>query len=105
MLLFILGLIIGCLIDRIWKVRKHEQLDKKLNFIDHYHWGLISVLGYIFTDMELLLGIGTAFIIQEIYQKEMFAYGHPYFKKVTYIGIGLTVLAILSWYVTEFILA
>ena len=110
--LYSIGLIIAFILDAIW--RKYfwgtfevfllkTRLDKYselyfLAMLEHYHWGLLSIILYLLFNNDVLLGVGTGLVITEALQSKPFAIGSGLFLESTIIGlieVAIIVLLIL----------
>jgi len=69
-----------------------------LSFIEHYHWGLVSLIAgrYSKKGEPYLDGFGAGLIVGESTQANPFGIGKPTFGASTALGIALTTLLALS---------
>jgi hypothetical protein len=98
---WMIGVLAGFLLDRLWWELGLDKRDAKVAFLEHYHWGLVCWIVSFFTPYPIsatLLGIGLALIIAEWSQTHPFAYGSDHFIPSTVIGaILMTILLILAF--------
>jgi hypothetical protein len=110
MILFLLGLLLGLVLDRVWWEGKFDKYEKGVEELEHYHWGLVSwILAYL-TPLwlsQVLWGLGAALVLAEWAQVgewengnvwrrgHPFAYGSNHFKASTAIGVALSIVLIL----------
>ena len=96
--LFVVGFIIGIIIDAVWWNINYSKYEKGLEIHEHYHIGIeIGIIGVLLTSVVPILstismGIMIAFILKESSQDHPFALKSGHFKKSSYIGIGLFIL-------------
>jgi len=100
----VLGFLFITLIDRIWFRIDYKKVEKGLEVMEHYHYGLLLfALAPFFIEYSLitsfgLLGMGTAFIYHESKQRNFFAHKSVHFKNSTIIGLSLTGLAAFLYF-------
>jgi Na+/melibiose symporter-like transporter len=109
MILFLLGLLLGLVLDRAWWEGKFSKYEKGVEELEHYHWGLLSwILAYL-TPLwlsQVLWGLGAALVLAEWAQVgewengrwrrgHPFAYGSNHFKVSTAIGAGLAIALLI----------
>jgi hypothetical protein len=109
MILFLLGLLLGLVLDRVWWEGKFNKYEKGVEELEHYHWGLLSwILAYL-TPLwlsQVLWGLGAALVLAEWAQVgewengewrrgHPFAYGSNHFRVSTAIGVALAVVLVL----------
>jgi len=108
MLEFVIGLIIGTLLNAIWYF-KFRDLSLRtlysriplLTFFEHYHWSsILYILGFRL-GLPVLVGVATVFLLDEgIVQEEKFALGSGHFVE----SLLLELLIIVVWLLAEFVL-
>lgn len=90
----------------VWELapQKNEYQIAKLEgnplaVMEHYHWGLISMIAARYTKkyQPYLDGFGVGLIVAEAAQPEPFAINKPYFGASTAIGLLLTGVLVLSF--------
>jgi hypothetical protein len=89
---FVVGLVLGLIIDKIWYNINYSKYEKGVEFLEHYHIGIILITLSVLFNFYWVLGLGLAFILAEWTQKHYFALNSIHFKLSSFIGIGLTVL-------------
>jgi hypothetical protein len=108
MILFLLGLLLGLVLDRAWWEGKFNKYEKGVEELEHYHWGLLSwILAYLapLWLSQVLWGLGAALVLAEWAQVgewengewrrgHPFAYGSGHFRASTAIGAGLIITLI-----------
>jgi len=109
MILFLLGLLLGLVLDRVWWEGGFDKYEKGVEELEHYHWGLMSwILAYL-TPLwlsQVLWGLGAALVLAEWAQVgewengewrrgHPFAYGSNHFRASTAIGTGLFVTLLI----------
>ena len=95
---WMIGVLAGFLLDRLWWELGLDKKDAHIAFIEHYHWGLLCWILSFFLPYPIsatLLGIGLAFIIAEWAQPHPFAYGSDHFIISTVIGAILMVVLLI----------
>ena len=89
----IIGITIGYIGDKIWwdnivSLRRWEKENKLFNYLEHYHWGVFSVL---LSDSSrvglMLLGYGAFTLYKEARQGHPFSFGSGHFLKSLIIGV------------------
>jgi len=95
----ILGFLGITIIDRIWFKIDYKKAEKGLEIFEHYHYGIILMGVSLITIIHIpllvsyaMLGAGAAFIYHESKQKNFFAYTSNHFCLSAIIGVILTVL-------------
>ena len=111
MIAFLLGLLAGLVLDRVWWESGANKYDKGLEALEHYHWGLVCWIAAILaptTVSQVLWGLGAALVLSEWAQigewgdgywkrGHPFAYGSSHFAASTAIGASLlTALLVLQ---------
>ncbi len=73
--------------------------ESPLSFIEHYQWGLVSLIvaRYYKKGEPYLDGFGTGLIVSEAAQPNPFGIGKPTFGASTTLGIALTAVLFLSF--------
>lgn len=106
----ILGFQFITIIDRIWFAIDYKKVEKGLEVLEHYHYGIVLMtISFIFIDLIpfmafILLGMGASFIYHESKQKNYFAHKSTHFKGSLLIGLILSVISISSYiYSIEFL--
>ncbi len=100
----VLGFLFITIIDRIWFRIDYKKVEKGLEVMEHYHYGLLLfALAPFFIEYSLvtsfgLLGMGTAFIYHESKQRNFFAHQSVHFKGSTIIGVTLAIIAIVLYF-------
>ncbi|MCS7118267.1 MAG: hypothetical protein NZ957_05740 [Thaumarchaeota archaeon] len=111
MVLFVLGIFMGLLLDRVWWESGFNKYEKGVEFMEHYHWGLLSILIAFFLPMiafDFMVGLGLSMILAEWAQTgywkngnwrrgHPFAYGSSHFVLSTLIGAVLLASVIAVW--------
>lgn len=109
MIVFLLGMLIGLVLDRVWWESALNKYEKGVEELEHYHWGLLAWIVSYLTPLivsELLWGLGAALVIAEWAQTgkwengrwvkgHPFAYKSRHFLKSTAIGVVLVVLLLI----------
>ena len=109
MILFLLGLLLGLVLDRAWWEGGFDKYEHGVEELEHYHWGLMSWIIAYLTPLwlsQVLWGLGAALVLAEWAQLgewengtwrrgHPFAYGSNHFKASTAIGAILVVLLLV----------
>lgn len=89
------GLGLALASDTAWKITGlpawSEQAGGLFAWLEHYHWGIISLISATYSKKyrSLYQGYGITLIGTESGQTFPFAYGSPHFLESTLIGLGL----------------
>jgi len=95
---WMVGVLAGFLLDRLWWELGLDKRDAKVAYLEHYHWGLVCWILSFFAPYPVsatLTGIGLALIIAEWSQPHPFAYGSDHFGTSTAIGAALTAILLI----------
>ena len=100
----LIGLGASVVVSTVWQAvptnnqYKLALAESPLSFIEHYHWGLVSLIvaRYYKKGEPYLDGFGTGLIVGEAAQPNPFGIGKPTFEVSTALGIALTALLALS---------
>ena len=73
-----LGFMISTIADRLWFKIPYKKIEKGVEFVEHYHFGLAAIMGGILlSDYHLaglcLAGLGMGLIYHEAKQENLFA--------------------------------
>lgn len=101
-----LAFILVIIIDHRWmKDVKFSKVEKGMEFLEHYHWGLvlitIGIAVWHLPNMMLAIGLlfaGFTFIACEAKQKNDFALHSGHAALSTVIGVILTIIAITTYF-------
>jgi len=95
LLLLALGYLIGVILCSIWdkflaNIYYIKRLKASLHeILEHYHWGIISITAYSFLNIDILLGLGLALIIDERMHNNPFGIKKTYFMESFLLGLIL----------------
>jgi len=95
LLLLALGYIIGVILCSIWdKYLAKLYLIKKLRaslyeILEHYHWGILCLIAFTYINIDILLGLGLALIIDERMHNNPFGIKKTYFMESFLLGLIL----------------
>lgn len=92
LILFIVGFIFGLGIDLMWWHTNIKKLEKGFEALEHYHFGILSLIIGVLIANPIPLGLGLALILKESDQAHPFAYLSEHFRKSSYIGIAMFIL-------------
>ncbi len=92
-----LGLLLGIFLCFLWTqfFRKRVDFIKEL---EHYHWGLLALIrgamDYSGERPFFFYGLGLVFLVDELLQKNKFAYGSRHFKESLIVGVLLLIVLV-----------
>jgi len=90
MVWFILGLLVGFILDVLWYHKGFNKYEiKPLKFLEHWTWAvLLAIIPH-----EFFWGIASALLIEERFQKHFFSIGSGH-EKITF-ALGALEIALL----------
>jgi hypothetical protein len=98
---FLAGLLVGVLLDFLWRRLELSKYERRLEALEHYHWGfLLLALSRVwrFSEFSLLsIGVGFTFVVSEVMQNHRFAFKSDHQRTSTIIGVILLTLTVLMW--------
>jgi len=95
-----LGFFLGLVIDTIWWETSINKYEKGVSAIEHFHWSIILLMLYLYTNASPLIGISLALLCSEWSEpfakseKHPFSLGSGHFLQSAIIGIVLIVILI-----------
>jgi len=103
MILFLIGVLAGLVLDRLWWESGFSKYERGVEELEHYHWGLVAWIVAYLTPLaisDVLWGLGAALVLAEWSQTgrwsdgvwrrgHPFAYGSSHFASSTAIGAVL----------------
>jgi len=99
--LFVLGIILGLIMDVVWWNKSLDKYEKGFEALEHYHFGILAGIVGLFIYPEIFFGLMLALFISEWTQTHQFAYQSNHFKSSTLIGIVMFICFGLLYYVYE----
>ncbi|MCW3982099.1 MAG: hypothetical protein NWE81_03180 [Candidatus Bathyarchaeota archaeon] len=97
------GLLVGLLLDYLWRKLELSKYERRLEALEHYHWGfLLLALGRVgrFSEFSLLsIGVGFTLVVSEMMQSHRFAFKSNHQLASSAIGVILLTLTALTWLV------
>jgi hypothetical protein len=99
---FLMGLAIGVAIDQLWTKTSINKYERRLELLEHYHWGLVILMlaRLLHTFSKLTLsgaGLASIFILLEVVQEHPFAFRSDHQVSSTIVGILLLAVLMLVW--------
>jgi hypothetical protein len=96
---FVYGFFLGLVLDVVWSKGLNLKVDKA-PIMEHYHWGLILILIDKYLPWNLLSGIAAALIVSEWTGDKLhpFAWGKTHFKESTIIGLIISIMVPIAWW-------
>jgi len=90
---FILGLLLGFLLDVLWWHKGFNKYEKgKLKWCEHWTWAILLAM----IPHEFFWGLASALLIEERFQKHFFSIGSGHEKPTFIIGAIEIVLLLAS---------
>ncbi len=107
---FILGLMLGLFLDRLWWEIDYNKYEHGLELFEHYHFSLVCLILHVITFSNFFAGLTVALFIAECLQfgcwkKGVWCEDHPFgwksghFIESTIIGVTLLVVFFLVFYI------
>ncbi len=95
---FMLGLVLGAALDYPWRKTGVNKYERKLEALEHYHWGLVSlIVAKLFNFGAIYAGVGLYLIPVELTQKHPFAIKSNHDLPSTVIGLILVAILIFAF--------
>lgn len=99
---FLIGLAVGVAIDLLWTRTSLNKYERRLEVLEHYHWGLVALMltRVLQTFVKLtyaLAGLASIFILLEVMQEHPFAFRSDHQMSSTSVGISLICILCLLW--------
>jgi len=95
------GIIIGSIINAIWRHAFSKYEHNWMIYFEHYHWAIILFYPWLIVDnplTETLLGVGLILWLDEaLFQEHSFALGSSHFMESTLIGVWLVSILLLIY--------
>jgi hypothetical protein len=98
----LIGLAVGVAIDHLWTKTSINKYERRLEVLEHYHWGLVVLMLtkmlQIFSKLTFsFAGLASIFILLEVVQEHPFAVGSDHQVSSTIVGILLLAVLLLIW--------
>jgi len=95
---FLLGLALGAALDYPWRKTGISKYERGLEALEHYHWGLVSlIVAKLFDFGAIYAGAGLYLILVELTQKHPFAIKSDHDLPSTIIGLILVTILIFTF--------
>ena len=99
---FLTGLGVGVAIDLLWTRTSINKYERRLEVLEHYHWGLVALMLtrvlQVYIRLTLALaGLASIFILLEIVQDHPFAFRSDHQISSTGTGVLLICILCLIW--------
>ncbi len=99
---FLIGLGVGAAIDHLWTKTSINKYERRLEALEHYHWGLVVLMltKMVQTFGKLAFssaGLASIFILLEVVQEHPFAFQSDHQVSSTVVGILLLTVLLFIW--------